>query len=204
VFLPSAVTKPRSSTANGLLHGELALLLPDAEDGLDLGTLYLPALPAVGAPIEPGVPAESGGATLTLPSDGVVTLEAFAPYDTPENQAFRAAELPPARFPGRARPRRGARARVHARAARRRALPAPPRCRCRTRPTGSRGRQSSSCCRASASGSSRATNRSRLRRMAAVRDGRRQRRRGDADAQPRAACRSSRTSECGDGEATLG
>jgi hypothetical protein len=99
VHLPSPVTKPAFKFGDGLLHGELALLLPEAEDGLELGTLYLPALPAIGAPIEPGVPAESGGATLTLPEDGVMTLEAFAPYDTPENQAFRAAELPPARFP---------------------------------------------------------------------------------------------------------
>jgi hypothetical protein len=99
VHLPSPVTKPAFKYGDGLRYGELALLLPEAEDGLDLGTLYLPALPAVGARIEPGMPATSGGATLTLPDDGVVTLEAFAPYDTPENQAFRAAELPPARFP---------------------------------------------------------------------------------------------------------
>jgi len=34
VFLPSAVTKPAFKYGDGLLHGELALLLPDAEDGL--------------------------------------------------------------------------------------------------------------------------------------------------------------------------
>lgn len=99
VRFTSPVRKPAFKYGDGLLYGELAILLPETEDDIDLGTVHLPALPAVGAPIEPEVPAESGGATLTLPEGGVLTLDAFAPYDTPENRAFRAAELPPELFP---------------------------------------------------------------------------------------------------------
>jgi hypothetical protein len=99
VRLSDPVRKPAFKYGDGLVHAELALLLPESEEDLDLGTLHLPALPAVGSPIEPGVPAESGGATLTLPAGGVLTLDAFAPYDSAENRAFRAAELPPELFP---------------------------------------------------------------------------------------------------------
>jgi hypothetical protein len=99
VNLQSPVTKPAFKYGDGLTHAELALLFPPTTERLDLGTVYLPALPELGAPIEPGERAESGGATLTLAANGSLTLDAFEPYDTPEHRAFRAAELTPDRFP---------------------------------------------------------------------------------------------------------
>lgn len=86
--------KPAFKYGDAYEYGELALLFPGEEGGTDFGTVYVPPLPAEGAPLVPGERAESGGVSVTLARDGRMELDAFAPYDTDEGRALRAAELP--------------------------------------------------------------------------------------------------------------
>ena len=99
VNLMSAVKKPALKFGDGLVHAELAILLDDAEAGVVLPDLTLPALPAEGAPISACGTARSNGAELTLAPNATFTLDIFPPYDTADTRAFRAAELPPEQFP---------------------------------------------------------------------------------------------------------
>jgi len=94
VLVESLTQKPAVKYGDAYRYGELALLFDGDEGGTDFGTLTVPPLPVDGAPLLPGMPAESGGVVVTLPDDGRLELDAFAPYDTEEGRAFRAAELP--------------------------------------------------------------------------------------------------------------
>ena len=91
--------KPALKYGDAYRYGELAVLFPGDEGGTDFGTIYVPPLPAEGAPIAPGVRAESGGVALTLAEDGRVELDPFPPYDTEAGRALRAAELTPDLWP---------------------------------------------------------------------------------------------------------
>jgi len=91
--------KPAVKYGDAYRYGEVALLFDGDEGGTDFGTLYVPRLPENGAPILPGMPAESGGVVVTLPEGGRFELDLFAPYDTDEGRAFRAAELPKTLWP---------------------------------------------------------------------------------------------------------
>jgi hypothetical protein len=84
--------KPAFKYGDGLLYGKLALLVPVPSDGVDLGTVHLPRLPATGAEVRAGATAESGGARLTLAAGARVEVDKLV-YRTAEDQAFRAAAL---------------------------------------------------------------------------------------------------------------
>jgi len=99
VSVEQPTQKPAVKFGDAYQFGELALLFDGDEGGTDFGTLYVPRLPADGAPLLPGVAAESGGVVVTLPENGRLELDAFAPYDTDEGRAFRAAELPKKLWP---------------------------------------------------------------------------------------------------------
>jgi len=86
--------KPAFKYGDAYTYGEVGVLFSGDEGGTDFGTVYLPRLPAVGAPITPGERAESGGVAITLAESGRMELDAFEPYDTEEGRALRAAELP--------------------------------------------------------------------------------------------------------------
>ncbi len=99
VDLRSAVTKPALKFGDGLTYAELAILLDHAEAGADFPDLTLPALPVEGAPISACATSRSNGAELTLAQNATFTLDNLPPYATADSRAFRAAELPPERFP---------------------------------------------------------------------------------------------------------
>jgi hypothetical protein len=90
------IPAPAFKAGDGLEYGKVALLLP-ASDELDLGTVYVPELPAAGAPIRGGGVAESGGVGLIVESGTTIHVDELF-YRTPEDQAFRAAELPANQF----------------------------------------------------------------------------------------------------------
>jgi hypothetical protein len=92
------IPKPAFKYGDGLVYGKLAVLLPELSDALDLGTLLLPKLPVDGAPVVAGARAESSGVVLELTAGTVVELDPLF-YRTPEEQAFRAVELPANRIP---------------------------------------------------------------------------------------------------------
>jgi len=94
VSVDSPTQKPALKYGDAYLYGEVAVLFTGDESGTDFGTVYVPRLPVDGAPIEPGHRAESGGVAVTLAAGGRVELDPFAPYDTEEGRALRAAELP--------------------------------------------------------------------------------------------------------------
>lgn len=56
-------------------------------------TLTTAPLPAAGAAFTPGGDAVSGGVTISLPANGVATVDPLI-YDTPDKQKFRAVEIP--------------------------------------------------------------------------------------------------------------
>lgn len=85
--------KPAFKYGDGLVFGKLGMLVSVPSDGIDLGTVHLPRLPAVGAPVSAGATAESGGARLTLLAGTEVEVDKLV-YRTAEDQAFRAAALP--------------------------------------------------------------------------------------------------------------
>jgi hypothetical protein len=97
VVVDTPTQKPAVKYGDAYRYGEVALLFD--EGGTDFGTLYVPRLPEAGAPLLPGLPAKSGGVTVTLPEGGRFELDPFAPYDTDEGRAFRAGELPKKRWP---------------------------------------------------------------------------------------------------------
>jgi len=100
VTLSSPLTKPALKYGDGLEHAELALLLEhDADADLTILGVHTPALPTEGSPIAAGARSESGGASLTLPSNATLTLDPLPPYDTEDSRAFRAAELAPDLIP---------------------------------------------------------------------------------------------------------
>jgi hypothetical protein len=86
--------KPAFKYGDGLSFGKLGILVSVPSDGVDLGTVHLPRLPAVGAAVRAGATAESGGARLTLAAGTHVEVDQLV-YRTEEDQAFRAAALPP-------------------------------------------------------------------------------------------------------------
>lgn len=92
------IPRPAFKYGDGLAYGKLALLLPEPADDVNLGTLVLPKLPAVGAPVVAGGRAESSGVTLVLEPRTEIALDPLF-YRTPDEQAFRAAELPVDRIP---------------------------------------------------------------------------------------------------------
>ncbi len=98
--LSSALKKPAFKYGDGFEYGRFALLLDPDPDGVDLGTVSLPRLPALGATLGPGTAAASGGVTLELSSNGSVDVDPLPPYDTPSGRAFRAAEFPITDLPG--------------------------------------------------------------------------------------------------------
>jgi len=95
ISVESPTQKPALKFGDAYTYGELALLFDVDADGNDFGTVYVPRLPADGAPLAPGERAESGGVAVTLPDNGRIELDPFPPYDTDEGRALRAAELPP-------------------------------------------------------------------------------------------------------------
>jgi hypothetical protein len=99
VSVDTPTQKPAVKFGDAYRYGEVALLFDGDEGGTDFGTLYVPRLPVDGAPLTPGSAAESGGVVVTLPAGGRVVLDAFAPYDTDEGRALRAAELPQKYWP---------------------------------------------------------------------------------------------------------
>jgi hypothetical protein len=99
VTLDSTVTKPALKFGDGLEYAELAILLDQPENGAHFSDLTLPALPAEGDPISACATARSNGVELTLAANATFTLDILPPYDTEGSRAFRAAELPPDRFP---------------------------------------------------------------------------------------------------------
>jgi hypothetical protein len=85
--------KPAFKYGDGLRFGKLAILVSVPSDGVDLGTVHLPRLPAAGAPVRAGATAESGGARLTLEAGTQIEIDRLV-YRTPADQEFRAAALP--------------------------------------------------------------------------------------------------------------
>jgi hypothetical protein len=85
--------KPAFKVGDGLRFGKLGRLLDEASNGVDLGTVHLPRLPADGAPLRVGATAESGGARLGVAANARIEFDLLE-YRTPEDQAFRAAALP--------------------------------------------------------------------------------------------------------------
>ena len=92
------IPKPAFKYGDGLVYGKVALLLPEPSDSVELDTLHVPLLPAVGAPMRGGASAESGGVRLIVEAGTTLQFDLLL-YRTPEDQAFRAAELPPELFP---------------------------------------------------------------------------------------------------------
>jgi len=92
------IPKPAFKYGDGLVYGKVALLLPEPSDNVELDTLHVPLLPAVGAPVRGGATAESGGVRLVVDAGTTVEFDLLI-YRTPEDQAFRARELPPEQFP---------------------------------------------------------------------------------------------------------
>jgi hypothetical protein len=92
------IPKPAFKYGDGLAYGKLALLLPDPSDDVDFETLYLPRLPALGAALGAGQTSESGGVRIVVQPGTAIHVDPLF-YRTPEEQAFRAAELSPELFP---------------------------------------------------------------------------------------------------------
>jgi len=91
--------KPAIKVGDAYTFGEYAVLFDGTKDGTDFGMMYAPALPSVGAPLAPGERAESNGVAVTLDAGGKLAIDRFAPYDTEEGRAFRAAEFPRDKWP---------------------------------------------------------------------------------------------------------
>jgi hypothetical protein len=94
VSVEERTQKPALKYGDAYEYGEVAVLFAGDEGGTDFGTVYVPRLPVDGAPLLPGLRAESGGVAITLADKGRIELDAFAPYDTDEGRALRTAELP--------------------------------------------------------------------------------------------------------------
>jgi len=92
------IPKPAFKYGDGLVYGKVALLLPEPSDNVELDTLHVPLLPEVGTPMRGGASAESGGVRLIVESGTTIEFDLLL-YRTPEDQAFRAAELPADQFP---------------------------------------------------------------------------------------------------------
>ncbi len=98
VSVGSDMKLPAFKYGDGVAFGKIALLLPVPTDSVDLGTVYVPALPLTGAPISAGATSNSGGVELEVASGSTVTFDRLT-YRTEAEQAFRAAELPVAQAP---------------------------------------------------------------------------------------------------------
>jgi hypothetical protein len=99
--------KPAFKYGDGVSYAQFAqLMLPNAVGAVTLGTVTTIAFPelAGSSPLRPGTTAASGGVTLELGDDFRATIDPFD-FETPEEQGFRAVELPidaapPAVHPG--------------------------------------------------------------------------------------------------------
>jgi hypothetical protein len=98
VSVGDSMLLPAFKYGDGLRYGKLALLLSDASGSVDLGELALPVMPTTGFAIAQGAIASSAGVELSVAEGATVTFDRLT-YRTEDEQAFRAAELPPDRAP---------------------------------------------------------------------------------------------------------
>jgi hypothetical protein len=88
--------RPAFKYGDALKQGRFAVPL-DMVSG-DLGDLVTAELPASGAPMTAGAEAVSGPVTLSIEAGGSVEIDCLA-YGEPDQQGFRAAEVPAAQVP---------------------------------------------------------------------------------------------------------
>jgi hypothetical protein len=96
----SEFTRAAFKYGDGFGFAKFALLLPGTDQTYDVGTQVTAALPPMSAGVEmiAGGDATSGGVTLSIAAGATIKIDKLV-FETPEEQKFRAVEIPAAQAP---------------------------------------------------------------------------------------------------------